>query len=352
MNIQNVIDEFFSSYNKYELHPITEGNINTTFLLKIYIANNESKYILQKINKTVFKQPVEVINNATLILDYINNKSLFYLKTKNNLNYYIDDNGDYWRVYNYVKNSVSFSTTQNLNLIEQTGKAFGNFFYELSDFAPNQLNITIKDFHNTKKRFEYLESIINNNPARLKYANKECNLLLLLKSESLELQNMVDNSQLPIRVTHNDTKSNNVLFNTNTNEYITVIDFDTVMPGIIAHDFGDGARSICASLDENSDDFDSIYFDLNKFDSFAKGFLNECNHVLTQTEKESLYSGILTITTELSVRFLTDFLENDKYFKIDYPMHNLIRAKNQLTLAYDIYSKTKEIKNIINSYIK
>ena len=108
---------------------------------------------MQKINKTVFKQPVEVINNATLIPDYINNKSLFYLKTKNNLNYYIDENGDYWRVYNYVKNSVSFSTTQNLNLIEQTGKAFGNFFYKLSDFEPNQLNITIKDFHNTKKRF-------------------------------------------------------------------------------------------------------------------------------------------------------------------------------------------------------
>lgn len=352
MDIQKVIDEFFSNYNKYELHPITAGNINTTFLLKIYSSNETNKYILQKINKTVFKQPIDVINNATLILDYINNNSLFYLKTKNNLNYYIDENGDYWRVYNYVENSVSFSSTQNFDLIEETGKAFGNFFYKLSNFAPNQLNITIKDFHNTKRRFEYLESIINNNPARLKYANKECNLLLLLKSESLKLQNMLDDGQLPIRVTHNDTKCNNVLFNAKNNKYITVIDFDTVMPGLIAHDFGDGARSICASVDENSDDFDSIYFDLNKFDSFAKGFLNECNHVLTQTEKESLYSGILTITTELSVRFLTDFFENDKYFKIDYPMHNLIRAKNQLTLAYDIYSKTKEIKNIINSYIK
>ncbi len=352
MQFKEVIDSYFPYYEDYSLTAIHTGNINKSYLLEIIINKNKNKYVLQQLNQTVFNDPVAVIDNSTLILDYMNNDLFYYLKTINGKKFYLDEDGRYWRLFNYVQNSISFNKTNDYDIVYQTGKAYGNFFSRLQNFNNNELKTTIPNFHNTKLRYQSLDVAVKNNPERYKKTQREYELLRQLKNHVCFLDCLIEDKKLPVRITHNDTKCNNVLFNRITHNYITVIDLDTVMLGAIAHDFGDGARSICATEAEDSKDFENVSFDLNKFYYYTKGFAEEIKHFVLEIEKLTIYMGVLKITTELAVRFLTDYLLGDQYFKIDYPTQNLDRTINQLTLAFDIFDKQNEIKEITYSLLK
>ena len=349
MQFEEIINGYFPYYNSYSVYSVKSGNINKTYILNIIINNHNYKYILQQLNQSVFTDPIAVIENSTAILDYFNDNILFYLKTLSGKRYFEASDKSIWRIYNYVPRSISFDETDSSDIIYQTGKAYGNFFHKLQNFDVNKLKITIPNFHNTKMRYQLLEEAVTNNPDKFNSVQREYALLKQLKNHACFLDCLIEEGKLPLRITHNDTKCNNVLFDRLTHKYITVIDLDTIMPGYVAHDFGDGARSICATEREDSKNFEKISFDLTKFYNYAKGFSEGIFDTLTALECSTIHLGILKITTELSMRFLTDYINGNVYFKTDYQNHNLNRAINQLTLAFDILDKQEEIREITHS---
>lgn len=352
MQFNHIINAFNIDYDTFKVDKIDSGNINRTFSVEIYKGNNSKKYLLQKINTKVFTQPKKLMQNVKLVLDSLQNELFTYVTTKNNKLFHIDNEGSYWRMYTFVNNSVTFQKIDNLNLIYESGNAFGNFLMQINRLDYSMFNQTIKNFHNTKNRYKKLECAIKLNLCnRYNEVKNECEYLLNIKSKCCKLQNAIQSKNLPLRIVHNDTKCSNVLFEQNNFKALAVCDLDTVMPGAIAHDFGDGARSICSSDSEESINFKNIYFDLNKFDSFANGFLTPLKAYLTQEEKNLMYLGVLTLTCELSVRFLTDYLLNDVYFKINYPNNNKNRAINQLILVKDIIKKEDAIREITLKYL-
>ena len=352
MEFKKVIDKFFNDYNSYQIKELTGGNINKTYSLSIDFGDISQKFVLQSLNKLAFKNQKAVMDNISVILDYLNDKSLYYLKTINGENCYIDEENNLWRVYNFVPNSISYSVTSDLSIIKEVGRAYGSFFAKLRNLSQDKLFVTIKDFHNTKKRFQKLKEVANFKNERFFESERYYNKLINLEEKALILQNYHENGELPLRIVHNDTKFNNILLDADTKKSIAVIDLDTVMPGLIAYDFGDGARSICSNKQEDDCDYENIVFDLDKFSAFSSGFLPSVKEFLSDLEKETIYMGILTITVELSVRFLTDYLQGDIYFKTSYQKQNLVRAINQYTLACDIIKKEDEIQEIVSQSLK
>lgn len=356
--IKKIFNNFINNGIYLTNKPISDGNINKTYLIEGLIKGKTEKFILQKINKFVFKNPEQVMENIVKVCNHINGKNQNDVtKTLNfiyceNKPYYIDKDGEYWRLYQFIDNSVSFNQTDNLYVIEQAGYGFGTFQAMLNDFNPLDLHETIQYFHNTKKRYnDLLVAIDNDDFNRCKNAQDEIDYILSKSEISNYYQNLIDKGLIPIRVTHNDTKCNNVLFDNNTNRAIAVIDLDTVMPGIIAYDFGDGVRSISATEPEDSENLNNVRLNLDKYQSFAKGFLTATKNNLTKIEKETIHLAPYIMTLELSIRFLTDYLCGDKYFKIDFVNHNLLRTKNQVKLCQNIETNLDIIKNITEKFI-
>lgn len=349
MDILKVLNHFNLGSSAISYRDLKVGNINATYVVT---TKNGQKFLLQKINSEVFKNPREIMSNIELVLSHLNTQKIFekqlhLIKTVDKKLYFIDKNGKFWRCYSFIENSITFNNTNDLKIIFQSGNAFGKFQKAFFDFKCEKLHTSIEDFHNIEKRFADLKESAKVAGTRMEHATEEYEYLLSLENECLYLFNMQKN--LPLRVTHNDTKCNNVLIDKYSKTALCVIDLDTVMPGFIAHDFGDGARSIASSVGEDERDLSKINFEIEKFLYFSKGFLFEIKDYLTPQEKQSLYSSIKIITCELSVRFLTDYFMRDLYFKIDYPEHNLIRAKNQIALLKDVIKKQADIDNVISA---
>lgn len=354
----NVVDDVVN------LKQLSGGHINTTYLVTTAQENQTNKYVLQKINKYVFKNPDEVMQNIVSITNFIKDKIfskgqnykrkvLNFLQSTNGLPYIIDENGDYWRMYEFIDQSVCYDNTSDLKIIEETGKAFGEFQLHLDDYPIEELYITIKNFHNLPMRYDYFDQVIKID--RFDRANKvsrEIESFFNLENYVSQLNLMLENGKLPYRVTHNDTKCNNVLFDKNTNKKLCVIDLDTVMPGLVAFDYGDAIRCIANTAKEDEKDLSKVKLDLNRFKAFTKGFLSLVGDKLTDKEKETLYLGPISIATELALRFLTDYLEGDVYFKTDYLEHNLDRARCQLELAKDMLLKKEKMKEIIDECLR
>ena len=342
---------------------LSTGNINSTYKVE-YVRDGEQKsYIIQKINKSVFPQPEKVMENIVRVTEYIRGKVReeglsskkfvlrAFLSKDGTKPFVIDENGEYWRCYRFIKNSVTYDASEDLSVIEGVGSAFGKFQNYLDGFDASVLNDIIPDFHNTKKRFEALKKAVREDSFdRVKKVRQEIDKLLAFESEACKLQDLLDNGSLPFRVTHNDTKCNNVSFDKDTGEPLAVLDLDTVMCGAIAHDFGDAIRFIANTLIEDDPDVENVKLDLDKYTAFTKGFISQVGGSLTDLEKQTMNLGILTITVELAVRFLTDYLTGDKYFKTKYPGHNVDRVHNQTVLAEDIIRKQHILNQIIQKY--
>ena len=364
MTIRDICAEFNIDGKYVSCQELTTGNINNTYQVKFIRDGQEKKYIIQRINKNVFKQPENVMDNIVKVTNHIRNKireqelstrkfvmRAFYSKNSNQP-FVIDDVGEYWRCYRFIENSTTYDSVDNLNIIEKAGTAFGKFQNYLSDFDAKELYQTIPNFHNTKIRYKvFYEAIEKDAYKRVGKVKLEIEKLCEFEKEAVKLQEYLDSGKIPFRVAHNDTKCNNISFDKTTGEALAVLDLDTVMPGAIAHDFGDAIRFIANTCLEDDPDFESVALDLEKYEAFTKGFVSELKSTFTDLEKSTLNLGLFAMTVELAVRFLTDYLNGDKYFKTKYPGHNLDRARNQIALAKDIKNKMEQLEDIIKKYL-
>lgn len=354
MYIESIIRKFCVDGKLLNYEKIKGGNVNSTYLLTLQNDEKISKYVFQKINKYVFSDPVKLTENVVRVTESLkkcdikrNRKTISFIKTIDGLYYYLDENGDFLRLYEYVDNSVCFEKTDNLSIIYEAGKGFGQFLNDLSSFNATSLYKTIPDFHNTKKRFSALfDSAKIDSQNNRRFCNEELSYLASQNVYADFYGSLIKTDKISPCVTHNDTKISNVLFDKNTLKALSVIDLDTVMEGIIAYDFGDGARSVCSTCSENETDADKIDFSLSKYQAFSEGFIGNVSGVLNDTEKQTLFIAPYIVSLELATRFLKDFLDGNVYFKCDYNTQNLHRARNQIVLAKRIFAKSEQIKNI------
>jgi len=325
------------------------GHINHTYLLTTDIG---ASYILQRINKYVFKDPVKVMANASAVTNYIRERTgdprqaLHFIPTIQGRYYYRDNCGEFWRMYDYAE-GFCLDAPESPEDFYQSALAFGRFQHMLSDFPADTLYETIPEFHNTVDRYRQLkEAIKSDNMGRVATAQPEIEFALSVEGICSTLQKMKEAGEIPLRVTHNDTKLNNVLLDRNTRKSLCVLDLDTVMPGLSVHDFGDAIRFGAATAAEDDPDPSKMKLDLQMFEVFTKGFLETASE-LTEKELEMLPMGALTMTLEVGIRFLKDYLDGDLYFRTAYPEHNLVRARTQLALVADMQKKWEDMNRIV-----
>ena len=348
-------------YLSYEL--LTNGHINTTYKVYFVRRGEVKDYILQRINVYVFKNPEAVMENIVKVTEYIREKIkatgvsakryvLHYQPTENGKYYFVDENDGFWRCARFIDDSVTFNITDNPTVIEEAGKAFGEFQMYLADFPVQDLNIVIPHFHNTVLRYETFEnSVRRNDTGRADGVKVEIQKYLSLKKIATKMYKMQRAGELPLKVTHNDTKCNNVLFDKTTFRHLSVIDLDTVMPGLVGFDFGDAIRFTANTCDEDEKDVSIVKLDMDKFEAFTRGFLSAVGQTLSENEKNTLALGAVTMTVECGMRFLTDYLDGDKYFKISREEQNLDRARCQLALAEDMITRIDEMNEVVDKYL-
>ena len=336
---------------------ISNGLINLTYDVTVSNNGKENRYIFQCINPTVFKNPVQIMENIKKITEHISAKLkaegksrdrvMHFLSRKDGTSYY--ENGEqFWRISEYVPNSIAYNSCDNLEHLCSAGKAFGEFQTMLSDFDASVLFETIPNFHNTRHRIETLMTHVKEDSiGRVCEVESEIQKIRNYRRFAERLNELLDEKFIPLRVTHNDTKINNVLFDKDTGEAKTVIDLDTVMPGLVAHDFGDAIRSAASTTSEDAENNLTVRLDVERFSAFAEGFIGSVAGSLTHTEIRTLALGAFTMALELSSRFLDDYITGDKYFTPKYEGHNLVRARTQLALAEDIYIKIPLLNSIV-----
>ncbi|MBQ0083967.1 MAG: phosphotransferase [Clostridiales bacterium] len=334
------------------------GHINRT-----YYVDAAKPYLMQKINNVVFPDPDKLMDNFVAVTEYLKKiiaaeggdpmtGTLTVIKTKDGKNYTITESGEYYRLLYFV-NGVSIEMTETDEQLFSVAAAFGKFQNDLADYDASTLYEVIPKFHDTLKRFADLEQAIAENKAgRLSEVTAEIEYARSMKDRIGVIVNGIKDGSVPLRVTHNDTKLNNVLFDEKLEKCICVIDLDTVMPGSYLYDYGDALRFAGSSAAEDEKDLSKIYFDMKKFEAFTAGYLSKVKTVLTPKEKELLPFSAELMTYECGIRFLADYLNGDTYFKIGYPEHNLVRARSQFKLAQDIDSKLGEMAKIVEKYSK
>ena len=340
--------------------PCGNGHINSTFVAE----KDGDMYILQLINTGVFKNPTDMMNNICKVTNHIKKKVIQFggdverevmsvLTTVDGKNFFVASNGDTYRAYKYIKDSVTIDGNATPEEFCQAGIGFGKFQNYLADFPISDLVETIENFHHTPNRINKLKETIKTDKFdRVKTCEDVIEYILKNEHEAGVIIDGIQNGSIPIRVTHNDTKLNNILFDKNTKEAICVIDLDTVMPGSLLYDFGDAIRYGASTAAEDEKDLDKVAIDLKLFESFSKGFVTTLKDTITETEKKLLPFSAKLLTYELVVRFLDDYLNGDTYFKTKYLEHNLVRAKNQMKICQDIESKFDDMHKIIKDILK
>lgn len=325
------------------------GHINSTFKVT---TDTGAEYILQKINKYVFRNPVRLMGNVIAVTDYLRSRvedprmAMHFILTRKGQSYFRDAEGDFWRMYDFMK-GFCLDAPESDEDFYQSGVAFGRFQELLSDFPADTLYETIPEFHNTVDRYRQFKASVAIDPlGRLAQVQDEVNFVLARENVGSTLQKMREDGTLPLRVTHNDTKLNNVLLDRKTRKSLCVLDLDTVMPGLSAHDFGDSIRFGAATAAEDEQDLSKMSLDLHMFEVYTRGFLAAAT-TLTDREVEMLPMGALIMTLEVGLRFLKDYIDGDLYFKTAYPEHNLVRARAQLKLVADMEAKMQDMERIV-----
>ncbi len=342
----------------YDAESYGNGHINDTYLI------SGKQYIMQRINTNIFKNPDEVMDNIVKITSFLRKKlaaeggdpdreTMTVIPTTDGKSFYKTPEGNCYRVYKFISNAVSYDVAENSNQLYEAARAFGKFQRLLSDFPAAELHETIPHFHDTYKRFRDLKDAISSDVMhRADGVQKEIEFALGFENDTKLIGNLTESGEIPVRVTHNDTKLNNVMLEAGTDKGLCVIDLDTVMPGSLLFDYGDALRTGAATAAEDEKNLDKMHFDLNLFEAFTKGFLEEMGSSITKKEVELLPFSAKIITFECGIRFLTDYLSGDTYFKTAYPEHNLDRTRTQFKLVSEIEQKTPEMTAIIEKYIK
>ncbi len=340
------------------------GHINSTYFITCHDGKNSKRYTMQLINTDIFKNPDEVMENIVNVTEHIrtslehkgidpSRRTLRVIYTSDGKWGYVDSEGRYWRFYEFIENADNYMQIASSKMFERVGYAFGQFQMQLADFDASVLHETIPNFHNTEVRLSAFERAVERDVCdRARLVEQEIKFVRERSHIAPFINQGIADGTLKLRVTHNDTKLNNIMIDQDTGEGICVIDLDTVMPGSVLADFGDSIRFGASSAAEDETNLDGVYCRLDMFDAYAKGFIEGLEGRLTESEIRALPMGALVITYEQGIRFLTDYLEGDTYFRTEYEHHNLDRARNQLKLVADIESKMGEMQKMIEKYIK
>ena len=331
---------------------IQMGNVNKTYKVNFLLGDGSPKsFLVQNVNTYAFRDPVGLMNNIDAVTEHIRARfpgqtSLHFHHTADRKTYVIDGD-NFWRMTNYIP-SVTYNAVKDPAILRNAGMAFGEFQNQLSDFDIAQLMETIPNFHNTRKRFEAFRTAVAENKAgRAEEVRSEIDWLLSQEDLACKLTDLQQEGKLPLRVTHNDTKINNVLFDKEDNRALVVIDLDTVMPGLMGHDFGDAIRFAANFVEEDCPEYEKAGVDLEVFRAFAEGFVSKTAKAMTDMEVETLSLSCFVLAVELASRFLADYLDGDLYFNTKYPGHNLVRSRCQIALAKDMLKKMDEMNAIV-----
>lgn len=360
--LPSCIDEILSAYGisdgLTDWSMIHNGHINRTYAITFASADGEERRLLQQINTEVFKKPQELMENVMCVTEFLKKKiaeeggdpsreTLTVFFTQDGKNCFVDHNGNYWRMYNFVDNAFSYNSIENDELFYRAGAAFGNFQSQLADFPIDTLHDTIPDFHHTYKRFLNLKEAAARNAAnRADSVKEELQFAYDREADTCVIVDLIEKGELPMRVTHNDTKLNNIMFDGTTKEPICVVDLDTVMPGSSLYDFGDAIRFGASTAAEDEKDLSKVSMDLNLYEKYVRGYLSTAGKSLTAKEIEYLPFSAKLLTFECGMRFLTDYLDGDVYFGTSYPEHNLDRCRTQFKLVADMEQKFDAMKKI------
>ena len=338
--------------------PYGNGHINSTFLIICNENGRDRRFILQEVNGNVFKNPEWVMMNIERVVDFLRERSadprgvMTLIKTKSGAHFHTDNDGRCWRIFDFIENSVCLERPESKEDFRQCAVAFGRFQRDLNEFPAESLFETIPDFHNTPKRYnDFMKAVERDICGRARNVGPEIEFLREREKFYSVLNDAHSAGSLPLRVTHNDTKINNVMLDGATRQALCVIDLDTIMPGFSVNDFGDAIRFGANTSAEDERDCSRSGLDLELFDSYASGFTEGCGGLLGKDEIMLCPEGAEMMTLECGMRFLTDYLSGDTYFRTAYPEHNLIRCRTQLALAADMENKWDEMKNIIKKYI-
>lgn len=359
MNIIEIVKNFNLPGEIIGVDENHTGNINKTFIISVKNEDKITKYILQKINTTVFNEPYLLMQNIESVTKYYKKYlklhhgdtergTLSVIRTKKNTNLYRTPNDEYYRMYNYVDNAITYDKSESAEMFHNAGVAFGRFVKVLNNYPMDKLSETIPNFHNSSVRLkDFLRDIKRDPCDRVKEVLPEIVYIIQRYDELGSIVELLDKGIIPYRVTHNDTKINNVLIDKDTHEAICVIDLDTVMPGSALYDFGDAIRSGASTTVEDEKDLSKVTINMDYYKSFTEAYLSETKDILTETEIEYLPLSCKIITLELAMRFLNDYINGDTYFKCNYETHNLDRARNQLKLVSEIELKFEEMEKIV-----
>lgn len=360
---KKICEQFLFEGKFKNIEPYGDGHINDTYKVT-YVDEYEepTHYILQRVNHVIFKQTQELMENVENVTSYLKDmiaeeeneneyEILSLVKTKEKKSYYIDGE-NYWRSFVFVEEATGYTFAKDNYMLYEAGKAFGQFQKMLKDYPVENLYETIKDFHHTTNRYKKLKEVIEKDSVhRRKECEKEIEFALARELFAGTIIQGIQKGEIPLRVTHNDTKLNNVLLDNKTGHGRCVIDLDTVMPGSALYDYGDAIRSCGSTVAEDEEDISLLRFDVERYDAYTKGYLEALGEDLTKEEIERLPEGAIIMTLECGVRFLTDFLSGDTYFKVHKENHNLIRAKNQFAFVSEMEKHIEDMRNIVKKYI-
>ena len=362
---EQIVIEGFDIPGKFiSATPYGSGHINDTRLVTTDNGGKQETYILQRINTNVFRDPISLMNNFASVTAYLadiikknggdpKRETLNVIKSKAGKNYFIDQDGNYWRLLLFVSSSLSYDKVERPEQFYESAVAFGNFQYMLRDYPADQLAETIPNFHNTPDRLlKFREAVAKDSCGRAASVQDEIAFVNAREEFANTLEKARIEGRLPLRVTHNDTKLNNILFDEETGAPICIVDLDTIMPGYSVNDFGDSIRFGATTALEDETDLSKVNFDISLYELYVKGFIEGAKGGLTEAELDLLPIGAIMMTFECGTRFLTDYLSGDTYFKISRPNHNLDRARNQFKLVSDMEKKLPEMHAIVKKYSK
>ena len=361
-NAANVSSNFKIAGNVVSATPYGNGHINDTYLVVTECDEKKTDYILQRINKNVFKNPPQLMDNMASVTRYLAKKilenggdpsreTLNVIETLDGKSFYLSPDGEYYRMLVYVTDNKCYDKVERPEQFYESAVAFGNFQYMLKDYPAENLHETIVNFHNTPDRFlKFTEAVEKDVCGRLSSVIPEVEFVKAREAFCHTLEDAHARGELPLKVTHNDTKLNNILFDAKTDKALCIIDLDTIMPGYSVNDFGDSIRFGATTALEDEVDLSKVNFDIELYELYVKGFIEGAKGGLTESELEMLPIGAIMMTLEVGMRFLTDYLSGDTYFKIAREGHNLDRARNQFKLVSDMEKRLDEMKEIIKKY--
>ncbi len=342
--------------------PYGSGHINDTYLVECKTKEGNKRYILQRINHKIFKKPWELMENIVKVTEFLRDKikeaggdpdreTIYVVPLKEGGSYQKEEDGTYWRMYLFIEGAMTYDAVKEPKDFYESALAFGNFQKILEDYPAQTLFETIPNFHNTADRFAKFQKALEENVMkRADGVQKEIQFILDREKDCHIICDLLEAGEIPLRVTHNDTKLNNIMIDDETGKGICIIDLDTIMPGSALYDSGDSIRFGACTGAEDEKDLSKISCDMELFKLYTKGYIEGCGGSLTKTEIEMLPMGAKLMTLENGIRFLTDYLEGDVYFKIHRQEHNLDRARTQIKMVKDMEAKWRQMRKIVEEY--